>query len=148
MWRLWMSQSCFSLGFLSQYSLWKLSTFRGYTKSQFFQNRAGWWLGLATWLRLEFKPRTNWMASMEFLSCSALAGMTLQLLRILGTCATSGGLQVASYPRDPVAIPCYFAQTWAFLHTLPLHDSHLNTRLLIAKIQENLTRNKANKMVD
>ena len=29
-WRLWMSQSCFSLGFLSQNSLWKLSTFRGY----------------------------------------------------------------------------------------------------------------------
>ena len=27
---LWMSQSCFSLGFLSQNSLWKLSTFRGY----------------------------------------------------------------------------------------------------------------------
>ena len=31
---------------------------------------------------------------------------------------------------------------------LPLHDSHLNTGLLIAKIQANLTRNKANKMVD
>ena len=29
-WRLWMSQSCFSLGFLSQNSLWKLSIFRGY----------------------------------------------------------------------------------------------------------------------
>ena len=28
-WRLWMSQSCFSLGFLIQNSLWKLSTFRG-----------------------------------------------------------------------------------------------------------------------
>ena len=33
-------------------------------------------------------------------------------------------------------------------HTLPLHDSHLNTGLLIAKIQANLARNKANKMVD
>ena len=33
-------------------------------------------------------------------------------------------------------------------HTLPLHDSHLNTGLLIAKIQANLTWNKANKMVD
>ena len=30
MWRLWISQSCFSLGFLSQYSLWKLFTFHGY----------------------------------------------------------------------------------------------------------------------
>ena len=33
-------------------------------------------------------------------------------------------------------------------HTLPLHDSHLNTGLLIARIQANLVRNKANKMVD
>ena len=33
-------------------------------------------------------------------------------------------------------------------HTLPVHDSHLNTGLLISKIQANLARNKANKMVD
>ena len=33
-------------------------------------------------------------------------------------------------------------------HSLPLQESHLNTGLLIAEIQENLTRNKANKMVD
>ena len=87
-------------------------------KSQFFQNRVGWRLGLTTWLSHEFKSRTNWMASLDFLSCSAPASMTLQLLRMLGTCATSGGLQAASYLRGPVASPCYFAQTWAFLHTL------------------------------
>ena len=33
-------------------------------------------------------------------------------------------------------------------HTLPLHDSHLNTELLISKLQANLAQNKANKMVD
>ena len=33
-------------------------------------------------------------------------------------------------------------------HTLPLHDSHLNTGLLITKIQANLAYNKAKKMVD
>ena len=33
-------------------------------------------------------------------------------------------------------------------HTLPLHDSPLNTGLLIAKIQANLARNKANKMIN
>ena len=33
-------------------------------------------------------------------------------------------------------------------HILLLHESHLNTRLLIAKIQTNLVQNKANKMVD
>ena len=87
-------------------------------KSQFFQNRVGWWLGLATWLSHEFKPQTNWMASLDFLPCSAPAGMTLQLLSMLGTCATSRGLLAASYPRGPVASPYYFAQTWAFFHTL------------------------------
>ena len=87
-------------------------------KSQFFQNRAGWWLGLATWLSCEFKPRTNRMANLDFLSFSALAGMTLQLLRMLGTCATSSSLRVASYPRGPVVSPYYFAQTWAFIHTV------------------------------
>ena len=33
-------------------------------------------------------------------------------------------------------------------HTLPLHNSHLNTGSLIAKIQANLVRNKTNKMID
>ena len=39
-------------------------------------------------------------------------------------------------------------QFFTFSHTLPLHDSHLNTGLLIAKIQANLARNKANKLVN
>ena len=120
-------------------------------KSQFFQNRAGWWLGLATWLSCEFKPRTNRMANLDFLSFSALAGMTLQLLRMLGTCATSSSLRVASYPRGPVASPVTLHKLehlFTLSHTLPLYNSHLNTELLIAKIQANLARNKANKMDD
>ena len=36
------------------------------TKSQFFQNRVGWRLDLATWLSREFKPRANWVASLNF----------------------------------------------------------------------------------
>ena len=37
--------------------------------------------------------------------------------------------------------------SWAFFtlsHTLPLHNSHINTGYLIAKLQANLARNKAN----
>ena len=83
-----------------------------------FQNRTGWRLGLATWLSCKFKPRTNRMTNLDFLSYSAPVGMTLQLLCMLGTCATSSGLQAARYLRDPVASPCYFVQTWAVLHTL------------------------------
>ena len=131
MWRLWMSQSCFSLGFLSQNYLWKLSTFRGYkglyivgwernAKSQFFPNRVVWWLGLVTRLSREFKPWANGLANLGLFSCSATAGMTLQLPCILHMCANFGSLQVASHPRVPVTSLCILAQSWAFLHTLSL----------------------------
>ena len=105
-----MSQSCFSLGFLSQYSLWKLSTFCGYKgylywsengmwRVKFFQNRAGWRLGLMTWLSCEFKPRANKIARLDFLSYSALAGVIVHLLCMLHSCASSGGLPATSSSR-------------------------------------------------
>ena len=50
-------------------------------------------------------------------------------------------------PRVPVSLH-NLEQFFTLSYTLPLHDSRLNTGLLIAKIQENLVRNKANKMVD
>ena len=153
-----MSQSHFSLGFLSQNSLWKLSIFRGYkglyivgwernAKSQFFPNRAGWQLGLVTWLSREFKPRVNRMARLDFLSCSAPAVVTVHLLCTLYSCAAVGDLPVASQ----LHVSTYLHNLVHFFtlsHSLPLYDSHLNTGLLIAKIQANLARNKANKMVD
>ena len=162
MWRLWMNQSCFSLGFLSQKSLWKLSTFRGSkgvyiegwernVKSQFFPNRVVWRLDLVTGLSREFKLWANDMASLGLLSCSATIGMTLQLPCMLHTCANFGGLPVANHPRvQPwVSTTLHNFEHFSTLsHSLPLHDSHLNTGLLIAKIQANLVRNKTNKMVD
>ena len=162
MWRLWMNQSCFSLGFLSQKSLWKLSTFRGYkglyiegwernVKSQFFPNRVVWRLDLVTGLSREFKLWANDMASLGLLSCSATIGMTLQLPCMLHTCANFGGLPVANHSRvQPwVSTTLHNFEHFSTLsHSLPLHDSHLNTGLLIAKIQANLVRNKTNKMVD
>ena len=49
-----MSQSCFSLGFLSQYSLWKLSTFHGYN-------------GYLYWVRMECEEsgfsKQSWLAA-------------------------------------------------------------------------------------
>ena len=71
MWRLWMNQSCFSLGFFFQNSLWKLSIFRGYkglyivgwernAKSQFFPNRVVWRLGLAIGLSHELTAWPAW----------------------------------------------------------------------------------------
>ena len=66
---------------------------------------------------------------------------------MLGTCATFWLLAVASHPQVPASLH-NLEQIFTLSHTLPLHDSHLNTRLLIAKIQANLARNKTNKMVD
>ena len=71
---------------------------------------------------------------------------------MLHLCASSSGLQAASHPRDPATSPYFtvhsFEHFFTLSHTLPLHDSHLNTGLLIAKLQANLARNKANMMVD
>ena len=87
------------------------------------------------------------MASLDFLSCSAIAGMKVQLLCMLHSCASSDGLQAASHLRVPASLH-NLEHFFTLSHTLPLHKSHLNTGLLIAKLQVNLTRNKTNKMVD
>ena len=141
-----MNQSCFSLGFHSQNSLWKLSFFRGYkgllewewnVKSQVFQNRAGSRLNLIAWLSREFQPRGNWTASCPILSCSAPASMTLQLL----ACLPREQLLVACSCESPARSnrkSLFFLHTLEHLftlsHSLPLQESHLNTGLLIAEI--------------
>ena len=77
--------------------------------------------------------------------------MTLQLPHMLHTCANFGGLPVASHLRVQPRVSASLHNLehfFTFSHSLPLHDSHLNTGLLIAKIQANLAWNKANMMVD
>ena len=113
-------------------------------KSQFFPNRVVWQLDLATGLSREFKPRANGLASLGLFSCSATASMTLQLPYMLHTCANFGNLPVVSHPRVSASLH-NLEHFFTFSHSLPLHDSHLNTN---CKIQANLGRNKANKMVD
>ena len=72
----------FSLGFLSQNSLWKLFLNREYkgiyiyskvrrnVKSHILPNRVFWRLDLAIELSREFKPRANGLVSLGLLSCS------------------------------------------------------------------------------
>ena len=120
-------------------------------KSQFFPNRVVWQLGFAIGLSHEFKPRVYGLASLGLLSCSAIAGMTLQLPCMLHTCANFGDLPVASHPwvQPRVSASMHnLEHFFTLFHSQPLHDSHLNTGLLIVKIQENLAWNKANMMVD
>ena len=91
------------------------------------------------------------MASYPILSCSAPAGVTLQLLaclereQLLAACSRESPARSSRESR-------FFLHTlehfFTLSHSLPLQESYLNTRLLIAKIQTNLAQNKANKMVD
>ena len=109
---------------------------------RFFQNGAG--------------LRFDWVASSsrevtEQLSCSAPAGMTLQFL----ACLACVQLLTACSHKSPTRSSresLFFLHTlehfFTLSHLLPLQESHLNTGLLIAEIQTNLTWNKANKMVD
>ena len=120
-------------------------------KSQVFQNKAGSQLGLAAWLSRKFQPRGNWMASCPILSCSAPASMTLQILACLARVQLLAACSRVSPTRSNHE-SLFFLHTlkhfFTLSHSLPLQESHLNTGLLIAKIQANLVRNKANKMVD
>ena len=91
------------------------------------------------------------MASCPILSCSAPAGMTLQLLaclaceQLLTACSCKSP---ARSSRESLFFLHSLEHFFTLSHSLPLQESHLNIGLLIAKIQVNLVRNKANKMVD
>ena len=91
------------------------------------------------------------MGSCPILSCSALAGVTLQLL----ACLAREQLLAACSRKSPTRSSresLFFLHTlehfFTLPHSLPLQESHLNIGLLIAEIQANLAWNKANKMVD
>ena len=120
-------------------------------KSYFFPNRVFWWLDIATGLSREFKSRVNGLASLGLLSCSTIVGMTLQLLACLIHVHLLAACKLRATRKIQLRVSATLHNLEHFFtlsHTLPLHESHLNTGLLIAKIQANLARNKANKMVD
>ena len=149
-----MSQSCFSLGFLSQYSLWKLSTFRGYKgylyqsenemrRVRFFKTEL---TGDLTELRVQATSKQNCQTGIFALQCSSWrdcsSSLHASLVCIIQQLASS------EFQSQVLVILHNLEHFFTLSHILPLHDSHLNTRLLIAKLQANLAQNKANKMVD
>ena len=160
-----MSQSCFLSGF-SLKILSGISLNRGY-KGIYMVGWEGMWkvrfsqtgcssdltsrLGWVASSSREFKPQANGLTNLGLLSYSATVSATLQLLTCLERVHHSGGLQPWAtreiQPRVPASLH-KLEQFFILSHTLPLHNSHLNIRLLIAKIQANLVQNKANKMVD
>ena len=112
-----MSQSCFSLGFLSQNFLWRLSTFHGYKgiynracmecKESITTKQVFWRLGLATGTSREFVSRANYLARLEILSCSATTSVTLMLPSMFHMCTTFGDLLVARSSRKAL-LECIF----------------------------------------
>ena len=143
----------FSLGFLSQNSLWKLSTFCGYKgiyssvckeckKSVFIQTgHSGDSVTRVERVASLSRELTTWL-DYTFLSCSALAVVTLQL----SACFTRVPFwRLASHKiQSRGSFVCTHLKFSSHSHIQPLYNSHLNTRYLIAKIQANLTQNKAN----
>ena len=157
-----MSQSCFSLEFLFQNSLWKLSIFRGY-KGYLYWSEKGmrrvsfsiteWTSNLASrldWVTSPSHEPTEWL---DWTFCPVVLQLAWRFW--FSACFTCVHLLAACKPWDTRKIqprvPASLHNLEHFFtlsHTLLLHDSHLNTGLLIAKLQANLAQNKVNKMVD
>lgn len=148
-----MSQSCFSLGFFSQNSLQSLYTFCWYKgiysrvrekcEKTFFCKIECSGDSLATRMSREITTRPDCL----FLSCSVPVVMTLQLpacftriafWRVVSRESLSGS------NRKNLSECLHTRILYSLSHTQSLHDSHLNTSYLIAKIQTNLVQNKAN----
>ena len=157
-----MSQSCFSLGFLSQNSLWKLSTFSGY-KGYLYWSEKGMrrvsfsiteWTGDLTsrldWVASPSRKLTEWPV---WIFCPLVLQLAWRFsfsacftrVHLLAACKLRATREIQ--PQVPASLHS-LEHFFTLSHTLPLHDSHLNTGLLIAKLQANLAWNKANKMVD
>ena len=92
---------------------------------------------------------TDWL-DYPFLSCSALAIVILQLPACFTRVAFWRVINcesLTSFSCESLASSFLNAHTLEFFthsHTQPLHNSHLNTRYLIAELQVNLVQNKAN----
>ena len=152
-----MIQSCFTLGFLSQNSLWKLSFICGYEGYLYWGEKRMWNVrffktgvarGLAS--RLDWVVRSSRPITKRpvVLFCPVVLQLAwrFNFWHAWHVCCF-WRLAAASHPRDSVFLHT-FEHSDTLSHSLPLQQTHLNTGLLIAEIQANLARNKANKMVD
>ena len=162
MWRLWMNQSYFSLGFLSQNSFWKLFKYRGYKglyivrwermrKVSFSQT--GWSGDLASrlgWVASSSYKLTAWPA-WEFCHVVQQLAWLFSSLACFTRVPPLATLQSRASRKIQLRGSSWVHTLKLFItlsHTLPLHDSHLNTRFLNVELQANLTWNKTNKLIE
>ena len=153
-----MSQSCFSPGFLSQNSLWKLFTFRGYEGYLYWGENRMWRVRFyKTRLARGLASRLDWVMSSSREVTERLVVLFCPVVLQLAWCFNFWNawhvcplwrLTVARSNRESLFFLHTLELIFTLSHSLPLQESHLKTGLLIAKIQANLSRNKANKMVD
>ena len=146
-----MSQSVFSLGFLPQNSLWKLSTFCGYKGYLYWYvhgmwrvsfSQTEWTCDLASWLDWVASPSCrltewpNWTFCPVMLQLTWLFSSSACFTRVylLATCKMRASHEIES------RVPCCVHNLELFFtlsHTLLLHDSHLNIGFLSAELQAN-----------
>ena len=117
-------------------------------KSQFFPNKVVWRLGHATWLSCVSKLQANWMANWKF--CPVM--LQLAWLFSFSTCFTHvhplATCMLWESHEIQLRVPCWVHNLELFFtlsHTLPLHDSHLNTGFLNVEIQANWHKIKPTK---
>ena len=121
MWKLWMNQSCFTLGFLSQNSLWKLSFFCGY-KGYLYWSENGMWRvrffktglarGLASqldWVASSSREITEWPVVL-FFSYSAHLAWRFNFWHVWHVCSFWRHA-AASHPWDPAVSLCFLAHS-------------------------------------
>ena len=117
LWRLWMNQSCFTLGFLSQNSLWKLSFFRGY-KGYLYWDENGMWRVrfFKTGLTRDLASQLDWVVRS---SCEITERLVVLFCLVMLQLAwyfnfwhtwhvcSFWQLAAVSHPWDPVASFCF-----------------------------------------
>ena len=146
-----MSQSCFSLGFLSQNFLWKLSIFRGY-KGYLYWSEKGmrrvsfsiteWTGNLASRLDWVTSPSRELIEWPFWTFCPIVLQLAWRFIfsacfarvHLLAACKSRATHEIQS--RIPTLLHC-LEHFFTLSHILPLHDSHLNTGFLSAELQAN-----------
>ena len=163
-----MSQSCFSLGFLSQNFLWKLSTFHGY-KGYIYWWVFGMWRDRFSKIELVggLASRLDWVVSSSreqterpiWNFCPVVRQLARrfifwQLSSHEPPARSSREFSSTRFSRVQHLVACQSRDTsevqsrvsvlqhsleqfFTLSHSLPLHDSHLNTGFLNAEIQAN-----------
>ena len=113
MWRLWMNQSCFTLGFLSQNSFWKLSFLCGYKGYLYWDENGKWRVRIfinkgGSWL--------DWVARSSHTITERPVVLFCPVVLQLAWCfnfwhawhvCNFWRLAAVSHPRDPVSSLCF-----------------------------------------